>query len=316
MADFLTRFRIDLLLLIVAASWGSTYLVAKEVVSADSVLSFLAVRMALAAAIMTALLAARGRRITANEFGVGVTLGLVLAAVFVAETYGVANTSATNAGLIISLAIVFTPALDSLVYRRWLPRRFFLAGLIAIAGVALLAMGEGLRPPALGDLLILVAAVFRAVHVTMMSRRGKGRPWDSLHVTTAQLATCAVIFTLASLTTGHSIPDFVATLNTTRTGLLLYLVLICTVFAFLVQTWAVRRTSPARVSMLLGTEPIWAAIIGIVIAGDEPTVGGYLGIALIIMGTAWGRSIEHHHSAASEPTSRPTPLLQHDRPGS
>ncbi len=40
---------------------------------------------------------------------------------------------------------------------------------------------------------------------------------------------------------------------------LLFLSVFCTLFAFFVQMWAVRRTSPSRVSLLLGTEPLWAA---------------------------------------------------------
>ncbi len=80
--------------------------------------------------------------------------------------------------------------------------------------------------------------------------------------------------------------------------LFLYLVVACTVFAFLIQTWAVRRTSPSRVSLLLGTEPVWAAIIGITIARDAVTPVGLLGIALILAGTAWGRGIEQGHRLA------------------
>ena len=62
---------------------------------------------------------------------------------------------------------------------------------------------------------------------------------------------------------------------------------------------SVRRTSPSRVSLLLGTEPIWAAIVGIAIARDAVGPAGYVGIALILAGTAWGRSIEQRHRAAA-----------------
>ncbi|WP_420897882.1 EamA family transporter [Cryobacterium adonitolivorans] len=64
------------------------------------------------------------------------------------------------------------------------------------------------------------------------------------------------------------------------------------------QTWAVRRTSPSRVSLLLGTEPIWAAIVGVAIARDTVALAGCFGIALILAGTAWGRSLEQGHRLA------------------
>ena len=298
MPALLSRFRVDLLLLLVAASWGSTYLVAKELVTPQSVVALLALRMLLAAVVMAAIVAVQRRRVTAAELRVGVLLGVVLAAVFVFETFGIAHTSATNAGLIISLTIVFTPLLDSAVSRRRLPGRFFGAATIAIVGVALLASNGVFQVPSVGDVLILIAAIIRAVHVTSMFALSGTRPMDSLHLTTVQLATCAMIFSVASLFYGDSIPHFLGRLDPGRWALFLYLVLACTVFAFLVQTWAVRRTSPSRVSLLLGTEPVWAAIVGILVARDAVGLAGFLGIALILAGTAWGRSIEERHRVA------------------
>jgi drug/metabolite transporter (DMT)-like permease len=300
MTELLTRFRVDLLLLLVAASWGSTYLVAKELVTPASVMALLALRMLLAAAVMAAIVIARRNRVTAAELGVGITLGVLLAAVFAFETFGIAHTSATNAGLIISLTMVFTPILESVASGRRLPSRFFLAALVAVAGVALLAGNGALRPPSLGDLLVLVAAIVRAVHVTTMHKLSAGRPMDSLHLTTVQLATCAGLFSVSSLFYGETLPEYVARLDPLGSALFLYLVLACTVFAFFVQTWAVRRTSPSRVSLLLGTEPIWAAVIGITIAHDGVGLAGYCGIALILAGTAWGRSVEQRHRLATQ----------------
>jgi len=311
MTALLTRFRVDLLLLVVAASWGSTYLVAKELVTPNSVVALMAVRMLLAAAVMAAIVAARRRRVTPAELRVGVILGVLLAAVFAFETFGIAHTSATNAGLIISLTIVFTPILESALTGRRLPARFFLAAGLAVVGVVLLAGNGALRPPTLGDLLILIAAIVRAVHVTSMQKLSSGRPMDSFHLTTVQLATGAVLFSAASLFYGDSIPQFVAQLDPAGWMLFLYLVLACTIFAFVVQTWAVRRTSPSRVSLLLGTEPIWAALIGITIARDSVSLAGYFGIVLILAGTAWGRSVEQHHRLAGQSTvGVAQPLLQ------
>jgi drug/metabolite transporter (DMT)-like permease len=291
----LTRFRVDLLLLVVAVSWGSTYLAAKELVAATSVVALLAVRMLLAAAVMAVVVGARRRRLTTAELRVGAILGVLLAAVFALETFGIAHTSATHAGLIISLTIMFTPVLDALVSARRLPATFFLAAAVAVIGVVLLAGNGGFATPRSGDLLVLLAALVRAVHVTSMSRLTTAEPMDSLHLTAVQLATCAVLFSAVSAFYGESIPLYLGRLNPGRAVLLLYLVLVCTVFAFFVQTWAVRRTSPSRVSLLLGTEPVWAAVIGITIAHDHLGPSAYCGIALVLGATTAARSIEQRH---------------------
>ena len=70
---------------------------------------------------------------------------------------------------------------------------------------------------------------------------------------------------------------------------MLYLSLFCTLFAFFVQMWAVRATSPSRVSLLLGTEPLWAAIFGITVAGNRMGPLALLGGALVLVATEWGR---------------------------
>ena len=311
MITLLTRFRVDLLLILVAASWGSTYLVAKVLVTPSSVVALLAVRMLLAAVVMAVIVVARRNRVTRGELRVGVVLGVLLAAVFAFETFGIAHTSATNAGLIISLTMVFTPILESVVTGRRLPGTFFFAAMIAVIGVVLLAGNSAFTPPSFGDLLVLGAAIVRAVHVTTMQKLSSGKPMDSLHLTTVQLATCALLFCATSMFTGESIAQYVAQLDLAGGTLFLYLVLVCTVFAFFIQTWAVRRTSPSRVSLLLGTEPIWAAIIGVTIARDNVSLVGYVGIALILAGTAWGRSVEQNRRRAVPPEPTKMSVASH-----
>lgn len=82
----------------------------------------------------------------------------------------------------------------------------------------------------------------------------------------------------------------------------------CTLFAFFVQMWAVRRTSPSRVSLLLGTEPLWAAVIGVAAGGDRPGLLGAAGAVLVLIGTTWGRQAAAPPAAAEgEPTAENGP---------
>lgn len=295
MSIFLSRFRADLLLLLVAVSWGSTYLIAKDLVAPGTVLALLSARMLLAAGVMAAVVSLRRKSLTRAELLAGIPIGVLLAAVFGFETFGILHTSATNAGLIISLTIVFTPILESVVSRRPLPAKFFVAAVIAVLGVILLAGNGTFDSPSAGDLLVLAAAGLRAAHVVSMHKLTGGKAMDSLHLTTVQLGTCAILFTVGTFLYGESVPHYISDLSLQQGIMFLYLVLVCTIFAFFVQIWAVRRTSPSRVSLLLGTEPVWAAIIGVSIAHDQMGITGYCGIALILIGTSWGRSVEQRH---------------------
>lgn len=130
---FATR-RTDAVLLLVAIVWGSSYLAAKSATHTLPVLLVLFARYAISAIACLALIASRrrDRRCTRDETRVGGLLGITQAAVLVLETYGVAHTSAANAGLIISLTIVLTPLLDRTAgSSRRLPPRFFAAWVYA-----------------------------------------------------------------------------------------------------------------------------------------------------------------------------------------
>ncbi|WP_081845476.1 DMT family transporter [Mycolicibacterium aromaticivorans] len=173
---------VDVALLAVAVVWGSSYLAAKEVVTADGVFSFLVIRFALAALGLTIVLAPKLRHINRTEIALGVVFGTILSIIFTLETFGVTMTSASNAGLIISLTIVMTPLLERWIRRTYLPPMFYGAAVIAIVGVGLLTQNGGFAAPSLGDLLILLAAAARAVHVTVIARLSEKRTLDSARV--------------------------------------------------------------------------------------------------------------------------------------
>lgn len=279
-----------------AVVWGSSYLAAKEVATPDGVFAFLVIRFALATLGLAVLLAPRLRQITRTELALGAVFGAILSVVFTLETYGVTMTSASNAGLIIALTIVLTPLLERWVRHTHLPPAFYGAAFIAVIGVGLLSQSGGFATPRLGDLLILLAAAARAVHVTVIAHLSAHRTLDSGRLTLVQLGTGLAVFTVLAPLTGRHVGEFAAQL-TTRSWLLTgYLALVCTVFAFAIQMWAVRRTSPARVSLLLGTEPLWAAAIGVLLAHDPITAIGVAGALLIVLGTNWGRTIDARRS--------------------
>jgi drug/metabolite transporter (DMT)-like permease len=295
--------RTDAVLFLVALVWGSSYLAAKTAAGALPVTTVLFARYAISALACGALIASRlasrrrARRWTRAEVRAGALLGVTQATVLVLETYGVAHTSAANAGLIISLTIVLTPLLDRTARSRRLPRRFFVAVVLCVSAVGLLTSSTGLHSLRLGDALVLAAAVVRAAHVALVGRLAARHPMDPLHLTTVQTVVGSALFLAPALT---RLSDLAHSTAITWSQLI-YLALFCSVFAFLAQTWAVQGTSASRASLLLGTEPIWAVMIGIMLGGERLTVWASLGAVLMLAGTYWGQAIERiHRTTAAE----------------
>ncbi|MFE2478887.1 EamA family transporter [Streptomyces sp. NPDC059389] len=292
------RLAADLPVLAVAVVWGGSYLAAKGVTTAHTVIAVLVLRFALVLPVLVVAGRQRLRALTARQVSGAGLLGLVLGGIFLLETYGIVRTSATNAGLIISLTMIFTPLAEAAV-RREAPSGAFLAGAAAsVAGVVLLTQsagltvpGAGLTVPGAGDLLILGAALARTLHVLLMARITSLRGADALSLTTVQLGGAVLVFAVLAAVpgTGDSPWATAAAFGPAQWAGLAFLSVFCTLFAFFVQMWAVRRSSPSRVSLLLGTEPLWAAAAGIVIGGEHLGPAGFLGAALVLGGTAWGR---------------------------
>ncbi|MGW0792424.1 DMT family transporter [Streptomyces sp. NPDC002911] len=281
----------DLPLLLVAAVWGASYLAAKGITTTHTVIAVLVLRFAI---VLPALAVAgwRGlRALTGAQWRGAGLLGLVLGGIFLLETYGVVHTSATNAGLIISLTMVFTPLAEAAVTRVRPQAAFLAAAGLSVAGVVLLTQGGGFTSPSTGDFLMLLAALARTVHVLAMARIKAVQDADSLSLTTVQLGSALAVFAVLAAVpgTGPAPWAVAAGFGATEWAGLLFLSVFCTLFAFFVQMWSVRRTSPSRVSLLLGTEPLWAAAVGIAIGGERLGAPGVLGAVLVLAGTAWGR---------------------------
>ncbi|MFE3501225.1 DMT family transporter [Kitasatospora sp. NPDC059160] len=279
----------DLPVLLVAVVWGSSFLAVQRVADPETVVAMLVLRFGLVLPLLGLVAWRSLRKLSRAEWLGGATLGLVLSGIFLLETYGAVHTSATNAGLIISLAMVLTPLGESALARTAPPRAFLAAAGLAVLGVALLTGDGGLRPPTLGDLLVLGAALVRSAYVLATARARAVRHTDMLAVTWVQLASATTVFAVVALSVGPAPWTIARSYGAGQWAWLLHLSLFCTLFAFFVQMWAVRATSPSRVSLLLGTEPLWAAVFGLTVAGNRMGPLALLGAALVLIATEWGR---------------------------
>ena len=279
----------DVLLLMVAIIWGSTYITAKTVVSVYPVFLFLFLRFGLTVLMIAPFSMRNFRRYSRSTWRVGGILGLFLFSIYSLETVGIFYTSASNAGFLISLCILLVPIVEGIVYKRNPGAAVFGVVLLSLIGTGLLTLKDGYQFN-VGDLLILAAALMRAVQMTYTKKLTKDQEFDSAALTTIQLAVVAVLTGCVALVE----PRPVAEVHSSWTFWLitLYLALFATLFAFYVQMTMIRRTSPFRVGILLGTEPLFGALFAVLFGGESLTVLGMFGGGLIVAATYWGRQIE------------------------
>jgi drug/metabolite transporter (DMT)-like permease len=247
-----------LALLGVTAVWGWTFVIVHAAVAVWGVVAFLAVRFAIAAVSAAALW---GRRLDRSSLRVGAGIGLVLAAGYLLQTWGLKHTTATNAGLITGLFVVLAPIADRALNRVTLRPVAWLAVLVSLVGMSLLT-GRLPTNLALGDLLVLGCAVAFAIHIALLSRYA--RRHDPLALTAAQMLGTALVFAAIWPVAGAVEPP-----PREVWSALLVTGLVASTAAYAVQTWAQRRLSAARTAVILTTEPMFAALFGIALAGER-----------------------------------------------
>lgn len=274
----------DLMLLAVAMVWGTSYGVVKIALEFYPVLGLLALRFGLTFIVLSPAL--RGLRgVSPGALAGALGSSVLLLGIFLAETFGVAQTHASHAAFLISLCIVLTPLVEWVLLRRrplpleWLAVALSLAGAIMVTGGAFSLTG--------GDALILLAALLRALMVCVTKRVMRDNKLTALSITAIQAGTVALgslivalLIAPSSWSALPSLPSFSA--HGTFWLSVGYLVLACTLFAFFAQNFAVKRSSPTRVALLMGSEPAFGALFAYIWLGEQLSIWAWFGGGLMV----------------------------------
>src|SRR5437588_7048931 len=149
---------------------------------------FSGVRFLLAAGVLAIIGAFKG--LTKNEARAGAITGLALFAGYAFQTVGLQYTTASNAGFITGMFVVFTPVIGAIVFRRLPSTTASIGVILATGGLVLLAMPSGFHLRR-GDALEVMTAITFAVHILLIARLGKSIP--ALRFTAIQIATAATL---------------------------------------------------------------------------------------------------------------------------
>lgn len=273
----------ELLLLLVAIVWGTSYGVTKSALVYTTVFLFMAIRFLLTFLLLLYPTVKDFSAKKNTDWHKALPTGVILFAIFCCEVIGISKTTATNAAILISLSAILTVFLEVLVNR--LPLDFRLLGLAALSvfGVFLLTTsGEFTFAFNDGDLFILSAAFLRALMVTTTKRFTQNRKITTTSLTAIQSLVVGLGALIFLMIQEGSKTFSVIPMAWEFWALILYLVLFCTIFAFFVQNYAVRRLAPSKVSLLMGSEPLFGAIFAFLWLGEVLTVIQSVGAAIIL----------------------------------
>jgi drug/metabolite transporter (DMT)-like permease len=236
-----------LLLVLVTAVWGWTFVVVQDAISVYGVLGFLALRFALASVALAPLLP----RITRRTLLVGAGIGLVLAVAYLFQTLGLLYTTPTNSGLITGLFVVFAPLTARAFFKVHVPRLVVAAVFLSLTGMLLLA-GQSPSGVRIGDALTVVCAGALGLHIALLSRYAREHDAGSLAL--AQMLSMAILFSaLWPFFEPVAMPPREVLFAIALTGI------VASAGAFYVQTTVQQRIPAARAAIILTMEQIGRA---------------------------------------------------------
>jgi drug/metabolite transporter (DMT)-like permease len=263
-------------LLVVTAIWGITFVQVKDAVEIYPLFAFLAVRFAIASATLAPFSVGRFRGFDRRGLVAGLGLGGLLALGYALQTAGLARTTVSSTGFITGLCVVLTPITAFLLFRDHIPRAVWVGVGLSTIGLAMLFGIEA--GSAVGDVLVLGGAVAYALQIVLLERYAPD--YDPVAFTLVEMVAAFVGFTAIAVARGDlSVPH-----GWTVWGALLVTGIFASALAFLVQTWAQRRTSATRTALAFTMEPVFAALFGITLAGDRLGPLGWTGCAAIMAG--------------------------------
>ncbi|WP_340614008.1 DMT family transporter [Xenorhabdus thailandensis] len=285
---------LDLGLLVIALSWGASYSLMQLIIQAGvTVPLFLMLRFALAVPFIFIGAQIRLRKITQGELVNGILFGGLLYAILTLETLGVKYTTAANAGFLIALSVVIVPFFERVFGKRKQSKLIYCTCLLSLVGGGILSFANtGNFGVNKGDLLILLAALIRGFQIFMFGKQTASKPYSLINITLIELVTVSLLGFIFVLTIEPVSLRFIPAISLNAWGYILFLSVMATAFAFLMQLYAAKTTSPTRVGLILSLEPAFAALFAIILMGESIGILKGIGGAIIVFSALLGRIAE------------------------
>lgn len=300
------------LLLLTPLMWGATFPAGKLALRRIPPLTFMAWTRGLGLLAILALVPLMWRRgerteplgrIARRALVPSLLLGGLIFVAYFLQTEGLARTTATNAGFITCLYVVFTPILASFVFRQRVPGAAWLAVAVSVVGMALLSVEDlGEIRLHLGDLLVLGGAVVWAGHVTGVGYFAPRFPaWA---ISLGQMAATFALQLIAVAGVGLRFGDVA---SAQVWPLLLITGALGSGVAYTMQVVAQQTVTAVRAVVLLAGESVFAALFAAIWIGERLSLHQWIGAAVVLAAMTYSELAARRPPAVPrlEPASAP-----------
>lgn len=281
----MTRTQANLVLLMAAMIWGSTFVVQQIGTGGLGALTYTSSRFFLGALFITPFALKQLRRINSGERPIiksdwlmMIFTGSMLFLGASLQQFGIFFTSVSNAGFLTALYVPLVPILAYVLLKRRFHWTVWPSAAACLIGTYIMS-GTGPIRLQVGDFWVIGSAFFWAAHVLCVGHIA-GRTGAPILVAMVQFFTCAVLALITGLVIEH--PEL-SHYNGALFGIL-WGGLMSVGLGFTLQVVGQRFTNPADAAIILSMETVFAAFGGFLFLGERLTVLQLSGAGLILAG--------------------------------
>jgi drug/metabolite transporter (DMT)-like permease len=269
----------QLLLIGASVSWGTSTVTSKYALDGITATDLLGVEVGVAAVLLVSMAALTGNlRGSPNWRAYALLAFFEPALTFALFNAGLAQTSATDAALLVSLESVFGVLLAIALLHEHPGALVFGAAVLGVGGAALVSTGGDMNGASIGGNLLVIAGVLAASMYVVLARRVAGR--DAALTVTAYQFAFAFLMVLPVALAGHSRlahADAGHLAAAFATGVL------GSAVPFLLYNLAVRTITASRAAITLNLIPVFGVLAAFVLLGERPGLPQLAGGALILL---------------------------------
>ena len=243
----------DFLLLTVAVFWGVTFKLVQNAVADIPVFVFLFLRFFMAFLLMFVIFFKK-ISFDKDSLKAAAVLGGFNFLVFSFQTFGLLYSPSSIVAFITGLYVILTPVVSYFMFKKHISVYAAAGVVLAFLGIYLLT-GADIKHFGKGEILTFIATVFVALHINYTDIYSK--KYNLYTLVTFQFLAVGVlslIFIPFEDSKIHFSKDVITALVVT--------VLFATVFAYFIQTYAQKFTTPTKTAVIFAMEPVSAAIFG------------------------------------------------------
>jgi len=264
----------DFLLLTVAVFWGVTFKLVQNAIADMPVFMFLFLRF-FGAFLLMFILFFKKISFDKNSLKAAFILGVLNFLVFSFQTFGLLYSPSSIVAFITGLYVILTPIVAFFIFKKRISAYAMIGVIIAFLGIYLLT-GADIKGFGKGEVYTFIATVFVALHINYTDIYSKKHNLYTL--VTFQFLTVGILslFFIPFEKGGdiHFSADVITALIVT--------VVFATVFAYFVQTYAQKFTTPTKTAIIFAMEPVSAAVFGY-FYGEHLSALQIVGAALVIL---------------------------------